>query len=124
MKGDKIMAKKELSQDELEFQKKLQTAIEQMKDEFNGCPLFNGREKGSLDELEGSQLHIEDLYPIQDYHCVVFEEIKDKFYLTGGALKDLCNNYPPEFVAGRCIEIQPMVETKSRRNFRPIKVLA
>lgn len=124
MKGDKIMAKKELTPEELDFQKQLQSAIAQMQDEFNGCPLFNNREKGSLDELEGNQLHIEDLYPIQDYHCVVFEEIKDKFYLTGGALKDLCNNYAPEFVVGRLIEIQPMVKTKSRRDFRPIKVLA
>lgn len=115
---------KEKTQEQIEFEKMQVEMLKKMQDEFNGCPLFEGREKGSLDELEGQQLHIEDLYPIQDYHAIVFEEIQDRFFLTGGALKDLCNNYPPEFVVGRLIEVQPKVKTKSRRDFRPIRVLA
>lgn len=117
------MAKKELTEEQIKFNEDLQKAIAEMQDEFNGCPLFESREKGSLDELTGNQLHIEDIYPIQDYHCIIFEEIPDKYFLTGGALKDLCNNYQPEFVVGRCIEMMPLVKTKSRRDFRPIKVL-
>lgn len=118
------MAKKELTQEQIEERAMQEQMLKEMMEEFNGCPLFEGREKGSLDELEGNQVHIADLYPLQDYHCVIFEEIDDKYFLTGGALKDLCNNYEPRFVRGRLIEVQPMVQTKSRNKFRPIKVLA
>lgn len=112
------------TEEEIQLMKEMDAALQAMQDEFNGCPLFEGREKGKLDDLEGKQLHIEDLYPLSDYHCVIFEEIPDYYYLTGGALKDLCNNYEPRFVRGRLIEIQPMVKTKARFDFRPIKVLA
>lgn len=92
------------------YNEKLNEILHQMQDEFNGCPLFEGREKGSLDDLEGRPVHIEDLFPLSDFHCVVFEEIPDRYYLTGGALKDLCNRYEPEFVRGRYIEVQPKVK--------------
>lgn len=115
---------KQLTEEEKAFMTELEMVVAQMKEEFNGCPLFADRDKGELDELTGQQLHIEDLYPLNDYHCIVFEEIPKKFYLTGGGLKDLCNNYPPKFVVGRLIELQPKVKTKSRRDFRPVKVLA
>lgn len=115
---------KEKTQEQIEFEKMQAEMLKQMQDEFNGCPLFIDREKGSLDDLTGQQLHIEDIYPIQDYHAIVFEEIEGKFFLTGGALKDLCNNYEPKFVIGRLIELQEKVKTKSRRDYRPIKVLA
>lgn len=97
--------------------------LKQMQERFNGCPLFEGREKGSLDDLTGKELTIEEIYPLSDYHCIVFEECPDYFFLTGGALKDLCNEYPPEEVRGTRIELQPLVKTRSRRDFRPIKIL-
>lgn len=128
-----MAVRKEMSPEEKEFQKLMQQAIAEMKNEFNGCPLFEGRDKGDLDNLTGIELRIADLYPLNDYHCVIFDDLKEddpahefvngKYFLTGGALKDLCNNYPPEFVVNRLIEIQPMVQTKSRNKFRPIKVL-
>lgn len=124
MKGDNTMARKNLTDEEMKEKMELDAVLKEMQSEFNGCPLFEGREKGSLDDLEGQQLHIEDIYPLSDFHCVVFEEIPNLYFLTGGALKDLCNNYKPEHVIGRLIEVQPMVKTKSRRDFRPIKVLA
>ena len=102
----------------------LNNILQEMQKDFNGCPLFDEREKGSLNDLEGRELHIADLYPLDDYHCIIFEEIPDYYFLTGGALKDLCNKYDPKFVIGRCIRIEPMIKTKSRRAFRPIKVLA
>lgn len=118
------MARKELTEQELKFEQDLQAAIEQMKADYNGCPLFEDREKGSLDELTGMELTIEDLFPLNEYHCIVFTEVPDKFYLTGGALKDLCNNYPPEFVRGRVVILQEMVKTRRKKDFRPIKVIA
>lgn len=98
--------------------------IQKMKEEFNGCPLFEGREKGSLDDITDKELTIDDIYPLNDYHCIIFSEIPDLFFLTGGALKDLCNNYEPQFVVGRVIKIKPLVKTKSRRDFRPIEIIA
>lgn len=109
-----------LTEDE---RKEMNDILQQMKNDFNGCPLFEGREKGSLDDLTGKELHIEDLYPLEDYHCVIFEELPDFYFLTGGALKDLCNKYDPKFVRGRCIQLQPMVKTKGRRDFRPIRII-
>lgn len=117
------MARRELTQEEILFQKELENAISQMKEDYNGCPLFEDREKGSLDDIVGIELTIDDLFPLNDYHCVVFEEIPDKFFLTGGALKDLCNNYKPEFVRGRRISVGEKVKTRNKRDFRPIKVL-
>ena len=97
--------------------------LKEMQERFNGGPLFEGREKGSLDDLTGKELTIEEIYPLSDYHCIVFEECPDYFYLTGGALKDLCNEYPPEEVRGTRIMLQELVKTRSRRDFRPIKIL-
>lgn len=113
------MAKKEMSPEELE----LLNIIDQMKEEFNGCPLFEGREKGQLDDLTGEKLTIEDIYPIEDYHAIVFEGINEHVYLTGGALKDLCNNYPKHVVVGRTIILQEKVKTKKNRDFRPITIV-
>lgn len=118
------MARRELTEEEIKFNAELQKVIEQMKEDYNGCPLFEEREKGSLDELTGLELTIEDLFPLNDYHCVVFFEVPDKFFLTGGALKDLCNNYPPNFVKGRTIILQEKVKTRSKKDFRPIKVIS
>lgn len=118
------MGRRELSEDELKFQNELQQMIAQMKEDYNGCPLFEDREKGDLDELTGEEITIDDLFPLNDYHCIVFRQHPEKFYLTGGALKDLCNNYPPQFVKGRTIVLQPMVKTRTKRDFRPIKVIS
>lgn len=98
--------------------------LQQMRERFNGCPLFEGREKGKLDDVEGEELTIAQIYPLQDYHCIIFEQHDDLFFLTGGALKDLCNEFPPDMVIGRVIKLMPMVKTKSRRDFRPIQILA
>lgn len=99
--------------------------IQQMKEEFNGCPLFAERTKGSLDDLTEKELTIEDIYPLEDYHVIVFEELPDTFYLTGGALKDLCNRYEKELVIGRVIKVKPLKETKTKnRSFRPIEVIS
>lgn len=118
------MAKRELTEEQKKFNEKLAAVVEEMQDEFNGCPLFEDREKGSLDELTGMEVTIEDIFPLNDYHCVVFSEIPEKFFLTGGALKDLCNNYEPQFVIGRTIIVQEMVKTKNKKDFRPIKVVS
>lgn len=114
------MAKKELTPEERD----LLNIIDQMKEEFNGCPLFEDRERGQLDDLTGETLTIEDIYPIEDYHAIVFENHPSAVYLTGGALKDLCNNYPKHVVVGRTIILQEKVKTKKNREFRPITIVS
>ena len=115
---------KEITQEEKERRALEAEMLKKMQDQFNGCPLFVDREKGSLDDIVDKELTIEDIYPLQDYHCIVFSELPDNFYLTGGALKDLCNEYEHEFVIGRIIKIKEKVKTKKRRDFRPIEVIA
>lgn len=114
---------KVLTEEEKKQKQMQQDMLKKMQEQFNGCPLFADREKGSLDDITDKELTIEDIYPLQDYHAIVFEELPDNFYLTGGALKDLCNEYEPEFVIGRLIKIKPLVKTKKRRDFRPIEVI-
>lgn len=97
--------------------------LEKAMNRFNGCPLFEGREKGSLDDLADHVVTVEDLFPLNDYHCIIFEEIPDHFFLTGGALKELCNEFPPDEVRGTRLTVGRLVKTKSRREYRPITII-
>ena len=100
---------------------------EQLKKElterFNGCPFMEDREKGSLDDLTGLPMTIEDIFKMADYHAIIFKEVPDKFYLTGGALKNLCNDYDKDVVIGLKIELQEKVKTSKKQDFRPMKVI-
>lgn len=115
---------KQLTDEEKRQRELEQVMLAKMKEQFNGCPLFVDREKGSLDDIVDKELTIEDIFQLNDYHAIVFEELPDNFYLTGGALKDLCNEYEPQFVIGRRIIIKPLVKTKKKREFRPIEIVA
>lgn len=97
----------------------LQKAIER----FNGCPLFEGREKGSLDAIADLKVTVEEIFPLNDYHCVTFEELPDQFFLTGGALKELCNEFPPEQLRGTRLVVLNKVKTKTNRDYRPIRII-
>ena len=94
-----------------------------LKEDFNGCPLFEGRSKGDLNDLTGNVVTINEYFPLSDYHAVVFEEEPDKVYLSGGALKKLLAEYENEDLRGLRVKILPMVKTNSKRDFRPIEVL-
>lgn len=117
------MARRELTENQIQERNALNKAIIEMMEEFNGCPFFEDREKGQLDDIVSKELTIEDIYPMQDYHAIIFSELPDTVYLTGGALKDLCNNYKPEHVKGRVVVLSEKKRTKNNREFRPIKVL-
>jgi hypothetical protein len=100
--------------------------VKAMKDRHNGCPLFDGREKGSLDDLTNSVVTIEDIFKLSgddgDYHAITFVEDKEHTYLTAGGLKSMCDEFG-EHVVGVKIEILPMIKTKANRTYRPIKVI-
>lgn len=99
------------------------TVLQEMQDRFNGCPLFNEREKGDWDAVVDMILTVEDIFPLTDYHVVTFKEIEDKFFLTGGAMKELCNNYERKYVLDLIVKPLAKVRTKSNRDYRPIEVL-
>lgn len=98
----------------------------QMKEEFNGCPLFIDREKGNLDDLVGENLKITSFYELTGengiYYAIAFEGHDDAFYLSGGALTNLISKYGD---AAKQVEIQVLekVKTNSRRDYRPIRIL-
>jgi hypothetical protein len=96
--------------------------VEQMMKEFNGCPLFEGREKGSLDELTGLEVTIADFYNLADYHAVIFEESPEKVYLSGGGLKKLLTKYGEDAI-GVKIVIEEMIKTAKKNDYRPIRVV-
>jgi hypothetical protein len=97
--------------------------IKKMKEDFNGCPLFEDREKGDLNDLDGEILTIADYFPMSEYHAVVFEEHDDKVYLSGGGLKKLLTEYGKEDVRGIKIKMLPLIKTKAKRDYRPIEVI-
>lgn len=94
-----------------------------LKDEFNGCPLFEGRTKGDLNELKDKVVTIKEYFPLSDYHAVVFEEEPEKVYLSGGGLKKLLSKYENEDLSGLKIKLLPMIKTNSKRDYRPIEVV-
>lgn len=100
-----------------------QALREKLELDFNGCPFMDERTQGSLDDLTGMRITIEDIYPMADYHAVIFEEVPEKFFFTGGALKNLCLNYQKDEVVGLTIELQQKVKTSSKKDFRPMKVI-
>lgn len=99
--------------------------LARMQERFNGCPLFIDREKGDLDELVGKKVVIESYYKLTgengDYYALSFKGYEEKFYLSGGALTDLINEFGDD---AKEVEILIMekVKTKNRREFRPIRV--
>lgn len=97
--------------------------LKKLKEEFNGCPLFEGREKGDLKDLENKIVTIADYFPMSDYHAVVFEEDNAKCYLSGGGLKKMLTTYGDEDLRGIKIKILPMVKTTAKRDFRPIEII-
>ena len=102
---------------------------------YNGCPLFNGREKGDIDELTGKVVTLKEVYPYKsndgEYHAFIVEEMPDKVYLSGGALKNMLNEAKENgdidslCENGLQFKMLPMVEVKSQRGrtFRPIEII-
>ena len=99
--------------------------LAKMKEQFNGCPLFVDREKGDLDELVGKKVFIENYYKLTgengDYFAIAFKGIDDKFYLSGGALTELLTDYGYDEKEAEILILEK-VKTKSRRDYRPIRI--
>lgn len=96
--------------------------LKKMKERFNGCPLFEGRTKEKMDVLTGKEVTIQEFFPMADYHAVVFAEYPDKVFLSGGALKQLLNEFGEDAV-GLKIAVLEMIKTADKHDFRPINVI-
>ena len=100
--------------------------LTKMKEQFNGCPLFIDREKGDLDELVGKKVVIESYYKLTgdngEYFALAFKGYDDKFYLSGGAITELLSTYGDD---AKEVEILIMekIKTKSKREYRPIRII-
>lgn len=99
--------------------------LEEMKKRFNGCPLFDGREKGKLEELEGKAVKINDYYKLSGdegaYYAFTVED-NDKTFLSCGSITALLDEFGDDAI-GVSIKIGEKVKTKSKRDYRPITIL-
>ena len=109
--------------------------LKKAKERYNGCSLFDGREKADLDGLTNEKVTLDATCKFSskdgNYHAFTVVEHPDKVYMSGGALKELLNeaeeNGEIEDLCrdGLMFIIKPVipVKSKSNRTFRPIEVV-
>lgn len=95
--------------------------LKKMQDQFNGCPLFETREKQQLDALEDQTVTLEQYFKLADYYAITFEEFPDAVFLSGGAITDLISTYGEDAI-GVQFTVLPMVKTNAKHDFRPIRI--
>ena len=99
--------------------------LTKMKERFNGCPLFIDREKGDLDDLVGKKVVIESYYKLTgengNYYAIAFEGIDDKFFLSGGSITELIDDFGDDAKEVKIL-IEEKIKTKNKREYRPIKI--
>ena len=103
----------------------------------NGCPLFDGRDKGEWDDLEDQVVTLERAYPLSGdngtYYAVWFEEETDSFYLTPSILTSIIEPAEQiaadegvtldEVIAGLQIKVGPEKKAKNGHKFRSMEVI-
>lgn len=97
--------------------------IKKLKDEYNGCPLFENRKKGEIGIYVGKPITIKDYFRMSDYHAVIFEEDNEHFFFSGGSLKSMLDKYGEEDLRGIQIIPKEMIRTASKRDYRPFEVV-
>lgn len=104
--------------------------LEELKKEFNGCPLFEGREKGDIEIHVDKPCTITDYFKLQEssgsyYYAFTIEQDNEHTFLSGGAITrliDECvdNDFDP---IGVTFVPKEKIKTASKRDYRPIEVL-
>lgn len=100
--------------------------IDEMKGRFNGCPLFEKREKGKVDDLEGKVITIDEYFELNgdegNYFAFTIAGDDKHFYLSGGAITALLSEFGDEATKVE-IKIGAKVKTKAKRDYRPITIM-
>lgn len=117
-----------------DYKKRFASAAKQC---VNGCPLFEGREKGDLEDLEDVAMQLKRAYPLSGdngrYYAVWFHEEPEHFYLSNSALTRILDEglrisevegvSLDEVIDGLVIKIGASQKTKNGRRFRPVEVI-
>lgn len=104
----------------------------------SGCPLFEGRDKGDLKDMEGEIVTLERAWPLTgdkgNYFAVWFKEVPELFYLTGSALTGILEDAQSfaddagvsidKIIEGTRIRICQERKTKNGNKFRPIEIVS
>ena len=104
--------------------------LEELKKEFNGCPLFEGREKGDIEMHVNKPCTIADYFKMKEasgsyYYAFIIEQDNEHTFLSGGAITkliDACEENGFEAI-GITFVPKEMIKTSSKRDYRPIEVL-
>ena len=96
--------------------------IKKMREMFNGCPLFEGRERGNLDELTGKEISIMEFFKLWNYHAVVFNEYPDKVYLSCSSLDKLITEFADDCKNVKIKFLTP-VKTADKHDYRPLNIV-
>ena len=118
-----------------EFKKRF---FEAAKQTTSGCPLFEDREKGDLEDLEGEAVTLQRAYPLTGengkYYAVWFHEETENFYLSNSALTRILDEGQQiadeegvkldEVIGDLVIKIGKPEKTKNGRRFRPVEVIS
>lgn len=107
------------------------------KESTSGCPLFEGRVKGDLEDLEGEAVTLQRAYPLTGengkYYAVWFHEDTETFFLSNAALTRILDEGQAiadeegvkldEVISDLVIRIGKPEKTKNGRRFRPVEVI-
>lgn len=101
--------------------------LKAMKERHNGCPLFDGREKGSLDDLTDKEVTIEDFFKFTgddgDYYAVTFKECPDVTFLSGGGLTSLLDEFGEHSIGVKIRFLEKVKTKRGNHDYRPINVV-
>ena len=103
----------------------------------SGCPLFEGRDKGDLNDMEGEILTLQRAWPLTgdkgNYFAIWVEEVPELFYLTGSALTSILEDAQSfaddagvsidQIIEGTRFKILQARKTKNGNKFRPIEIV-
>lgn len=103
----------------------------------NGCPLFEGRDKGEWDDIEGETVTLQRAYPLSGdngtYYAVWFEEEPDLFFLSPSLLTSIIVPAEQiaadegvtldEVIAGLQIKVGPEKKANNGHKFRSMEVI-
>lgn len=99
--------------------------LAEMKGRFNGCPLFEGRTKGEWDTLVNKSVKIEEYYKLTgdkgDYYAVTLEGDAEHFYLSGGAVTSLIDEFGAD-AKEVSFTVGAKTKTKNKNDYRPITI--